>query len=240
MRKLLAPLTFVGLAVAVTACSGGGLLDQKKRAPDEFTVYSRAPLSLPPGYALRPPDPGATVTDPAGPRAEARSALIGGAPADGGGYGPGGGAYGAVPTSSSGADAWWPGPDGPSPETPGAGESYGAAPAAAPIAGRGSYGAGAPVSPGAEALLARTGGAEADPAIRDFVNRETAILADADKSFVERLIFWGTPTEYGTVVDPVEERRRINENQALGRTVTTGSTPTIERQRRTSLGGLFN
>ena len=235
MRKLLAPLTLIGLAVVVAACSGGSLLDQKKRAPDEFTVYSRAPLSLPPGYALRPPEPGATVADAAGPRAEARSALIGGA--ESGGYGPGGGTYGAAPASSSGADAWWPSPDV---ETPGAGESYGAAPATTSIAGRGSYGAGAPVSPGAEALLAKTGGAEADPAIRDFVNRETAILADADKSFVERLIFWGTPTEYGTVVDPVEERRRINENQALGRTVTAGSTPTIERQRRTSLGGLFN
>ena len=31
-----------------------------KRPPDEFTVYSRAPLSLPPNYDLRPPgDPGA-------------------------------------------------------------------------------------------------------------------------------------------------------------------------------------
>ena len=30
-----------------------------KRAPDEFAVPTRAPLSLPPDYSLRPPEPGA-------------------------------------------------------------------------------------------------------------------------------------------------------------------------------------
>ncbi len=239
MRSLLAPLTFAGLAVVVTACGGGGFLDQGKRAPDEFTVYSRAPLSLPPGYALRPPEPGAAAGDPAGPRAEARSALVGGAPA-GSGYGPVGDSYAAVPTSADGTDAFWSSPDAASAEASAIGAFYGETPPTGAVAGRGGYAPGGPASPGAEALLARTGGAEADPAIRDFVNRETAILAEEDKSFVERLIFWGTPTEYGTVVDPVEERRRIKENQALGRTVTAGSTPTIERQRRSTFQGLFN
>ena len=82
--------------------------------------------------------------------------------------------------------------------------------------------------------------AEAACFARDLVNRETAILAEEDRSFVERLIFWGEPTEYGTLVDPVEERRRIKENQALGRTITAGTTPTIERKQRALLEGIFD
>ena len=33
-------------------------LGQTKEAPDEFAVFQRAPLSLPPDYALKPPRPG--------------------------------------------------------------------------------------------------------------------------------------------------------------------------------------
>ena len=34
-------------------------LGQTKEGPDEFAVYQRAPLSLPPEYGLKPPNPGA-------------------------------------------------------------------------------------------------------------------------------------------------------------------------------------
>ncbi len=81
---------------------------------------------------------------------------------------------------------------------------------------------------------------EADPEIRTLVNRETSILAEEDQSFTERIMFWGTPTEYGVVVDPVEESRRIHENQALGNPITEGETPTIERKRRALLEGIFD
>src|SRR3954468_7858667 len=43
-------------------------LGKTKRSPDEFAVYQRAPLSLPPDFNLRPPVLGAAdsqVTDPA-------------------------------------------------------------------------------------------------------------------------------------------------------------------------------
>jgi hypothetical protein len=48
-------------AMALTACGqetkeNWGLV---KTAPDEFAVITRAPLSVPPDYALRPPKPGA-------------------------------------------------------------------------------------------------------------------------------------------------------------------------------------
>ncbi|HEX9465293.1 MAG TPA: DUF3035 domain-containing protein [Alphaproteobacteria bacterium] len=50
------------LAVAMLAGCGGDtrkVLGLDKVAPDEFKIVNRAPLSLPPDYALRPPDPGA-------------------------------------------------------------------------------------------------------------------------------------------------------------------------------------
>jgi hypothetical protein len=53
-------------------------------------------------------------------------------------------------------------------------------------------------------------------------------------------MFWGTPTDYGIVVDPVQEARRIHENQALGQPITEGETPTIERKRRALLEGIFD
>jgi hypothetical protein len=95
-------------------------------------------------------------------------------------------------------------------------------------------------SPGAQALLARSGALNVEPDIRDVVNQETSILATTDQSFTERLMFWSTPADYGTVVDPAEEARRIRENQALGRSVTAGTTPTIERKQKALLEGIFN
>ncbi|MBY0432398.1 MAG: DUF3035 domain-containing protein, partial [Rhodospirillales bacterium] len=49
-----------------------------KMPPDEFSVVSRAPLSLPPSYTLRPPQPGAARPQEGTVREQARSTLIGG------------------------------------------------------------------------------------------------------------------------------------------------------------------
>ena len=46
-----------------------------KEAPDEFAVYKRAPLSLPPDFDLRPPVPGAQRPQTLNPRNRARLAL---------------------------------------------------------------------------------------------------------------------------------------------------------------------
>lgn len=181
----------VAVAVVVSGCSDSKeLLGQGKRPPDEFAVYSRAPLSLPPDYTLRPPAPGTARPQNVMPRDSAKQALVGNQFATQGG-------------GSASMD----------------------------IGG---------LSPGTQVLLERTGAMEADPEIRTLVNRETSILAEEDQSFTERIMFWGTPTEYGTVVDPVQEAKRIHENQALGRPITEGETPTIERKRRALLEGIFN
>ena len=50
---------------------------QTKRAPDEFAVYSRAPLTLPPDYRLRPPTPGSGPTNVNDPSERAKAAILG-------------------------------------------------------------------------------------------------------------------------------------------------------------------
>src|SRR6185369_13259993 len=47
-----------------------------KRSPDEFQVVSRAPLSLPPDYNLRPPTPGAPRPQEGTPRDQAKAAVF--------------------------------------------------------------------------------------------------------------------------------------------------------------------
>lgn len=76
--RALAP-ALLGLGLA--ACSGGTVpesLGLVRQAPDEFQVVSRAPLSLPPDYDLRPPRPGAPGPGEVTAQDAAREALIGG------------------------------------------------------------------------------------------------------------------------------------------------------------------
>ncbi len=53
-------LVATALLLALDACEGfKSQMGLTKQAPDEFRVTSQAPLSLPPDYNLRPPQPGA-------------------------------------------------------------------------------------------------------------------------------------------------------------------------------------
>jgi Protein of unknown function (DUF3035) len=65
------------LALAAVTMSGCVLIDGSHRTgPDEFGVVTRAPLSQPPDYALRPPRTGAQRPNEVTPRDEARSQLL--------------------------------------------------------------------------------------------------------------------------------------------------------------------
>ncbi|MDX5360513.1 MAG: DUF3035 domain-containing protein [Alphaproteobacteria bacterium] len=69
----------VGLAAVAVLLSGCGrdpLGLSDKRPPDEFTVVSRAPLVVPPNYALRPPQPGAPRPQDAQPSEQARALMF--------------------------------------------------------------------------------------------------------------------------------------------------------------------
>ncbi len=62
MNSMKPAITLVSLCAAVALLSGcesaRKAFSSEKTAPDEFAVYSRPPLSLPPEYKLRPPTPG--------------------------------------------------------------------------------------------------------------------------------------------------------------------------------------
>lgn len=66
------------LALIVPACdTARDQLGLDRTAPDEFAVIKRAPLSLPPDYNLRPPQPGAPRPQEQETSSQARQAVFG-------------------------------------------------------------------------------------------------------------------------------------------------------------------
>jgi hypothetical protein len=65
-------------AAALGGCSSvGNALGFQKVTPDEFRVVAKAPLVVPPDYALRPPSPGEPRPQELQPESSARIALLG-------------------------------------------------------------------------------------------------------------------------------------------------------------------
>ena len=93
--------------------------------------------------------------------------------------------------------------------------------------------------PGEIALLTKAGVDKADPKIRQLVDSESAVLTEAANGLVEKLIFWRDPQPSGKAVDARKETQRLRENAALGRPVTEGETPVIQRKKRGLLEGIF-
>ena len=182
-------LTVFGLALGLTACGGfNEQLGLGKQSPDEFRVVSRAPLTVPPDYELRPPEPGAPRPQVGSPTQQAERAVFRNNQ--------------GLPSSQQ----------------------------ATSVANR---------TAGEQALLSAAGATNADPNIRQIVNRETRQINDESDNFVDNLVFWNSQSPAGTVVDPAAERRRLQENAALGQPATTGPTPQIERRRKAPLEGVF-
>jgi hypothetical protein len=198
-RSLLTlPLALALLAPAVAGCSSTKeMLGLTKRSPDEFQVVSRAPLSMPPDYSLRPPTPGAPRPQEGTTREQAQNIVTN---------------YSDRATAPLQPD-----------QIPQIGE-------------------GEPTSTeseGESAFLQSASLTGIDPNIRKLVDEETAEDQDASQSFLDDLVFWRAPEPYGTVVDPVAEQKRLQENQALGQPTDTGETPIIERKKKGLLEGIF-
>jgi len=71
-------LPLLALAIGLSACSSvrETFDTTRKTPPDEFRVVRQAPLSLPPSYGLRPPDPGAPRPQTGTTTDQARSAVF--------------------------------------------------------------------------------------------------------------------------------------------------------------------
>ena len=184
----------------------------RKDPPDEFQVVARAPLALPPNFDLRPPEPGVDRPQEGSTTDMAARRILG---------------RGAAGTSSAAAPAGLSGS--------GFGTSFaaGTPPQAAPTPSVGVS------STGESVLRAQLGVDQAQPDIRRVVNEETANFEYDTRYPIDRLLFWKPEAEKGIVVDPNQENRRLLQNSALGKSVTDGQTPTIERKRGGLLDGIF-
>ena len=77
MRRIAMALTAGTLVVAAAGCeSVEEQLGLTKNPPDEFRVVSRAPLSMPPDFQLRPPRAGAPRPQEGSPTDQARQAVF--------------------------------------------------------------------------------------------------------------------------------------------------------------------
>ena len=191
IRFYTTPLFLVIALTFLTACEETKrALGQTKEAPDEFTVYQRAPLSLPPNYGLRPPAPGAQRPQSVNPRDRAKKAL-------------------GVPVSVADRST--------------AGQQQNLS----------------KLSKGERAMLNLTGAVEADPDIRNLVDKDTRKLFEENKSFTDQLVFWKKKGEFGLAVDPAKERQRIQEAQALGKPLNSKNIPVISRKREALFEGVL-
>ncbi len=105
--------------------------------------------------------------------------------------------------------------------------------AAAPAAG-----AGAPEGAGTgdaamRRLLALD---EAQPGIRETVDRETALFSYEKEYLLDGLLFWKEEPAPGALLDAGAERRRLEDNARSGKPATEGESPVIRRKS----GGLFD
>jgi len=67
----------IAAALPLAGCdSFDRAIGTEKVVPDEFAVVSRAPLAIPPDYALRPPRPGASPTQETSPTEQAKQTIF--------------------------------------------------------------------------------------------------------------------------------------------------------------------
>ncbi|MBF0168696.1 MAG: DUF3035 domain-containing protein [Alphaproteobacteria bacterium] len=178
-----------GLVLAVAGCGEARRqIGLDKSPPDEFAVVNRAPLSLPPDYSLRPPQPGTARPQEGSTSEQARQAILG---------------------------------------------------------GRTQLKATQPLVKGARTqgemtVLKQAGADEIAPNIRRIVNEESTKLAEADRPLTDKIMFWGKPAEYSEALDPTKENKRLRENQALGKEIGEGDTPTIARKHKAIFEGIWD
>ncbi len=180
----------VAMILALGACQGvRDQLGLSKQSPDEFKVVARAPLTLPPEFTLRPPEPGIPRPQEGTTAQQARQAIF-------------------------------------------RLEQPKAQPLEQEIGVDGR-------SRGELSLLKAAGADKIDPAIRRTIDSETQRLNAESDDFIDALVFWRKKEEPGLVVDAAEEAKRLRENAALGKPVTAGETPTIERRKKALFEGIF-
>ncbi len=65
------------VALMASGCGAGRAIGAGKNAPDEFAIATKAPLVVPPDFALRPPRPGESRPQELSPSERAQQVLLG-------------------------------------------------------------------------------------------------------------------------------------------------------------------
>ncbi len=92
---------------------------------------------------------------------------------------------------------------------------------------------------GERALLIEAQADQAQSGIRQVVERESKTFREEDGYLYDVLVFWRDEEPPGQIIDAEAEAKRLQENAALGKPVTAGETPTIERRKKAFLEGIF-
>ncbi len=92
---------------------------------------------------------------------------------------------------------------------------------------------------GERALLIEAQADQAQSGIRQVVERESKTFREEDGYLYDVLVFWRDEEPPGQIIDAEAEAKRLQENAALGKPVTAGETPTIERKKKALLEGIF-
>src|ERR1700712_600224 len=77
VSRLIVASALVALVGAAGCSSTKKALGMNKVTPDEFRIVTKAPLVVPPDFALRPPTPGKPRPQELQPESAARTALMG-------------------------------------------------------------------------------------------------------------------------------------------------------------------
>ena len=87
------------------------------------------------------------------------------------------------------------------------------------------------LSPAEKSIITQTESERADPRIRSKLDKEAGQQVVGNRRLLEAITFWKDPKkeEQGTVVDPVEEKARLDKARQNGQPVTTGGTPAIQK-----------
>ena len=77
MRLARTLISILAISTIAACSSAREALISSKKAPDEFAVYTRAPLNIPPEYSLTVPVPGSERPQKVNPRDIAKAAILG-------------------------------------------------------------------------------------------------------------------------------------------------------------------
>ena len=89
------------------------------------------------------------------------------------------------------------------------------------------------VSPAEQALLQNAKVKDADPLVRQHLDRDEAKQVVGDKHLVDELLSWGGKDNKppATVVDAPAEAERLKENKDAGKPATDGATPVLDKKK---------